>query len=117
MIPKSHIGHQWLACAAVLAVLAACTSEEHVGPGASQAKLATQQQAYANEPYQVKIVDRRKFAARYQPAVVAAPAGYSANTIVIDTRAKQLYLTGTDGKARPYGIADGVSGHAWSGSS
>ena len=115
MIPKSHIGHQWLPCAAILAVLAACTSEEHVRPGASQAELATRQQAYANEPYQVKIVDRRKFAARYQPAVVAAPAGYSANTIVIDTRAKQLYLTGTDGKARRYGIAVGVSGHAWSG--
>ncbi len=110
-----RINHRWPICAVILAILTACTSQEYAGRAFSQAELATRQQAYASEPYLVKIIDRRKFAARYQPVTVPAPAGYSANTIVVDTRAKQLFLIGRDGKARRYGIAVGVSGHAWSG--
>ena len=71
--------------------------------------------AYVSEPYPVRIVDRRKVAARYQPAVVPAPIGYAPGTIVVDTGAKQLYLVEADGKARRYGIAVGASGHSWSG--
>jgi lipoprotein-anchoring transpeptidase ErfK/SrfK len=110
-----HICRRLLPYAAILVALTACMGQENVKPGTSQAELATRQQAYANEPYQVKIIDRRKFEARYQPVVVPAPTGYPANTILVDTRAKQLYLIGTNGKATRYGIAVGASGHAWAG--
>ncbi|WP_271899715.1 L,D-transpeptidase [Candidatus Phyllobacterium onerii] len=88
-------------------LLASCTT----GGG----RLESRSVAYANEPYPIRIVDRSKFAARFRPAMVAAPAGYAAGTIVIDTKAKLLFLINADGKARRYGIAVGASGHAWSG--
>lgn len=94
----------------ILPALIACTSGS---PGASNVELHSQ--TYANEPYPVRIVDRRKFAQQFRPATVAAPAGYSAGTVLIDTKAKLLFLISADGKARRYGIAVGDSGHAWSG--
>lgn len=72
-------------------------------------------QAYAGEPYAVRLVDRSKFAARFRPAVVPAPAGYAVGTVVVDTAAKQLYLIEKGDRARRYGIAVGATGHSWSG--
>ncbi|MER8573289.1 L,D-transpeptidase [Mesorhizobium sp. M1409] len=84
-------------------------------PGLSKSELESRQRAYANEAYLVKIVDRRKFDPSLKPTIVAAPAGYSAGTVVVDTGHKFLYLVGSDGKAHRYGIAVGATGHAWSG--
>ena len=99
----------------VLAVLTSCATEGTDRSGSSQTELANPQRAYADETYEVKIIDRSKFAPSYQPAVVTAPRGYSSGTIVVDTGAKQLFLIGNGGKARRYGIAVGATGHAWAG--
>jgi lipoprotein-anchoring transpeptidase ErfK/SrfK len=71
--------------------------------------------AFASESYLIRPVNRSKFPIRFRPAIVAAPAGYSAGTIVVDTEARQLYLVVKGGKSRRYGIAVGATGHGWSG--
>lgn len=98
--------------AGCLVFLTACTST-HAPPEASS--FAMKNQAYPDEPYEVKIVNRKKFDARFQPTVVKAPEGMDAGSILIDTKQRYLYLAETDGTARRYGIAVGASGHAWSG--
>lgn len=88
-------------------------------PAPDQAVVAGERQdsaqAYATEAYAIRRVDRSKFQLRYRPAIVPAPVGYRAGTIVIDTVAKQLFLIEKGGQARRYGIAVGAAGHAWSG--
>lgn len=101
-----------LLIATVLPVLASCTTGTST---ISEAGVQIERQHYAHEPYPVRFVDRRKFAVIFRPAIVVAPAGYAPGTIVIDTDARLLYLVGTEGKARRYGIAVGASGQAWSG--
>ena len=91
-------------------VLAACTSHD-----GTKANLADQQLRYANEPFPMRIVDRKRFGAALQPAVVQAPAGYAEGTIVVDTQRRQLHLIEANGKARRYGIGVGATGRAWSG--
>lgn len=110
-------GMPWRAMllAALLPLAASCTSQGSLEPALSKAEIESRQQAYANEAYPVRIVDRRKFDPRLKPTVVAAPAGYGAGTIVVNTREKLLYLIRSDGKAYRYGIAVGKTGHAWSG--
>lgn len=98
--------------AVVLPLVASCVSQAPLG---SKAEISTRQLAYANEAYPVRIVDRSKFDARYRPTVTAAPPGYGAGTIVVNTREKLLYLVISDGTAYRYGIAVGNTGHAWSG--
>ena len=105
----------WILLAATLPVLVSCSTQALIDPGLSKNELESRQQAYASEAYPVKIVDRRKFDPSLKPNLVAAPAGYSAGTIVVDTGHKFLYLVGADGKAHRYGIAVGAAGHAWSG--
>lgn len=73
-------------------------------------------QAYANEPYDVLIVDRSKFDPRFWPAKVTAPVRRPVGSIVIDTKQRLLYFYQTADMTRRYGIAVGASGHAWSGS-
>ena len=46
---------------------------------------------------------------------VAAPAGYSAGTIVVNTPERRLYLVQSDGTALKYGIGVGRDGFQWSG--
>jgi lipoprotein-anchoring transpeptidase ErfK/SrfK len=99
-----------------VAFAASCTSHGSLESGLSKAELASRQRAYTAEAYPVKIVDRRKFDPRFRPAVVTAPAGYAAGTIVVNTRQKLLYLIRSDGKADRYGIAVGTAGYAWKGS-
>lgn len=72
------------------------------------------QAAYANEPYEVRTVDRSQFEARFLPTVVPAPPG-PVGSIIVDTRDRLLYLIEENGRARRYGIAVGKAAHAWSG--
>jgi lipoprotein-anchoring transpeptidase ErfK/SrfK len=90
--------------------LAACSTSSETGPSLEQLKLA-----YANEPYEVRIVNREKFDTRFRPTIVPAPKGMPAGSILVDTRERFLYLVEEGGKARRYGVAVGASGHAWSG--
>jgi len=90
--------------------LAACSTSSETGPSLGQLKLA-----YANEPYEVRIVNREKFDARFRPTIVPAPRGMPAGSILVDTRERFLYLVEDGGKARRYGVAVGASGHGWSG--
>ena len=116
MRPKSVISWCTLLLLAVAQLAASCTSQGSLEPALSKAEIESRQQAYANEAYPVRIVDRRKFDPRLKPTIVAAPAGYGAGTIVVNTGEKLLYLIRSDGTAYRYGIAVGKTGHAWSGS-
>lgn len=51
----------------------------------------------------------------YLPATVNVALDYSPGTIVIDTRARYLYLMLEDGKARRYGVGVGRTGFGWTG--
>jgi len=55
-----------------------------------------------------------KLAAKYLPQIVDFE-GYSPGTIVVDPRARFLYLVETPGKARRYGVGVGRAALAWSG--
>lgn len=104
-----------LLLAAVLPLMESCTSQGPLEPPLSKSEIESRQLAYAGEAYPVRIVDRRKFDPRLKPTVVAAPAGYGAGTIVVNTGEKLLYLIRSDGTAYRYGIAVGKTGYAWSG--
>ncbi len=95
----------------VLLLLAACATDD----GPSAADRAQLKLAYAGEPHEVLLVDRRKFDPRFRPTVVKAPEAAPEGSILIDTQQRYLYLFEPDGQARRYGIAVGASGHAWSG--
>lgn len=70
---------------------------------------------YADEPYELSLVDRSQFEARFLPTVVPAPPGMPVGSILVDTRDRLLYLIEENGQARRYGVAVGASAHAWSG--
>ena len=91
-------------------LLAACSTVAEPPPSREQLQMA-----YAGEAYEVRLVNRSKFDARFRPTVVPAPAGMPVGSILVDTRERLLYLVGEGGKARRYGVAVGASGHAWSG--
>ena len=55
------------------------------------------------------------FDPKYLPAVVDYGAKHKKGTIVIDSKAKHLYLVLGDGKAKRYGIGVGRDGFGWSG--
>lgn len=77
--------------------------------------LAQKRTSYGSEPFEVRIVDRSKFSARFQPSVVVPPFSEPPGTVLIDTKERLLYLFQVGGTARRYGVAVGASGHAWSG--
>ncbi|WP_448955844.1 L,D-transpeptidase [Labrys neptuniae] len=105
-----HFAVWSMACFVAFAI-AGCAST----PQLSGEALAQKQAAYAKEPFEVRIVDRSKFGARFQPAVVVPSFSEPPGTIVIDTRERLLYLFQAGGTARRYGVAVGASGYAWSG--
>ncbi|AMS44051.1 L,D-transpeptidase [Aminobacter aminovorans] len=51
----------------------------------------------------------------YLPQTVAYDGAEKAGTIIIDTTENFLYLVGTDGQARRYGVGTGKPGFEWSG--
>ena len=63
--------------------------------------------AAAPQPHQVDPV--------FLPAIVDYAGKHGAGTIVIDTRARYLYLVMAGGKARRYGVGVGRDGFGWSG--
>ncbi len=71
--------------------------------------------SYRNEPYQVYVVDRKKFDSKFLPTNVQPREQHPAGTILIDTSERFLYLYKGDGTARRYGVAVGASGYGWSG--
>ena len=71
--------------------------------------------AFRNEPFPVRLVNRKRFDAAYRPVEVPNTTGEPAGTIVIDTASKHLYLVGSKDKAMRYGIAVGTAGYAWKG--
>ncbi len=54
-------------------------------------------------------------AAKWRPQSVAYNGGFKRGTIVIDTRARFLYLVEGKGRARRYGVGVGREALAWSG--
>ena len=88
-------------------------SSAGLAPGEDE--LAQMRLAYADEPYDVRLVDRSRFEARFEPAVVPSPFAALPGTIIIVPDEKFLYLIEPNGVARRYGVAVGASGHAWAG--
>ncbi|WP_099865357.1 L,D-transpeptidase [Pararhizobium haloflavum] len=52
----------------------------------------------------------------FLPQQVAYSGGHAPGTVVIDTSRRFLYLVGSDGQARRYGVGVGKEGFGWSGS-
>lgn len=96
-----------------LSYLAACAPQDKLGR--TQAELELLRTGYAQEPYKVHLVDRKKFNRRFWPATVPAPVAADPGTILIDTKERSLYLIQPGGMARRYGVAVGASGYSWSG--
>lgn len=53
--------------------------------------------------------------AEFLPQEVAYRGGEGPGTVIIDTKARLLYLVESDGKARRYGVGVGRPGFAWAG--
>jgi lipoprotein-anchoring transpeptidase ErfK/SrfK len=85
------------------------------GHAQSGAKSEGQRTQYAGEAYPVRTVNRARFDPAFRPAIVSAPPGYPSGTLLVDTAKRQIFLIGSDGKARRYGVAVSASGHSWSG--
>lgn len=100
---------------------------QSVQPQARQALPRTQQRSVQRQkprPAQVENVALRAPEKRsvrpqmnpiYLPQQVAYDGGEAAGTIIIDTTENFLYLVGTDGQARRYGVGTGKPGFEWSG--
>lgn len=72
-------------------------------------------QAFANEPFPVRLVNPGRFSPAFRPTRVANTTGLEPGAILIDTAARQLYLVESDRSAMRYGIAVGAAGNAWKG--
>lgn len=100
-------------------LLAACITAILAGCSTSGKELAGQPSidptTFADEPYPVRLVNRKKFDKRFVPTVVANATGEKSGTIVVDTANNYLYLIESGNTARRYGVAVGASGHAWKG--
>lgn len=101
---------QGLVLLGLIPLLAACASGH--GPRPSYSELRA---AYADEPHEVRLVDRSRFEEHFQPRLVSAPHGAAPGSILIYTRERALYFINHDGTAHRYGIAVGAPAHAWSG--
>lgn len=101
-----------LRCVVPLGLLAFVAGAAGGAPLPNPEKLQT---AYADEPYEIELVDRSQFAARFLPTVVPAPPGMPVGSIIVDTRDRLLYFIEKNGRARRYGIAVGTEAHTWSG--
>lgn len=91
-----------------VAVLVGCTTNATDGAFVAA-------NAYASEPFPVRLINRSKFDKRFVPTDVANTTGEPAGTIVIDTANNFLYWIETPQTARRYGIAVGAAGQDWHG--
>lgn len=85
--------------------LAGCVTESREAPGKS----------YAGEPYPVRLVNRDKFDARFQPVTLSNETGQPPGTIIVDTSEKLLTYVESPTRVRRYGVAVGKAGYAWKG--
>lgn len=67
------------------------------------------------EPFPVRYVRPDQIPPAYRRQLVPYPYRQDAGSIVVDTRARVLYLVREDGQALRYGIGVGRDGFAWSG--
>lgn len=70
---------------------------------------------FANEPHRVRVVDRSKYDEAFVPVTLANTIGLAEGSILIDTKARQLYFAMPGGQLRRYGVAVGKAGAAWHG--
>lgn len=92
--------------------LAAC---QETTQQATAARAAPAGRDYSGEPFPVRLVNRDRFDAIFRPTVVADTSGEAPGTIIIDTRARHLYLVRDNRQALRFGIAVGEAGRAWHG--
>lgn len=67
------------------------------------------------EPFRISTSDVRKVPRKFRRSEVRYFGDEPAGTIIVDTRAKYLYLVQDDGRAIRYGIGVGRQGFSWSG--
>lgn len=106
------------ACASSMSLLASCVSSSGVNTNSAASDDGVPFNTlrdYANEPHDVRVINRSRFDRAFAPVIVRSPYAEAAGTIVIDTATRQLYLIEPQGQARRYGIAVGDAGYAWSG--
>lgn len=96
-------------------ILSSCTTADQSSRAELAQKTEQAKLAYRNEPYEVFLVDRKKFDSRFSPVDIKPAEQHPAGTILIDTSQKFLYLYNANGTARRYGVAVGASGYGWSG--
>lgn len=113
--PLEHLMTCPLARRAVLVaagglVLAACQETPRPGTGAYAPA-----RDFSGEPFPVRLVNRDRFDPVFRPTVVPDASGEPPGTIVVDTRARHLYLVRDDRQALRFGIAVGEAGRAWRG--
>jgi lipoprotein-anchoring transpeptidase ErfK/SrfK len=78
-------------------------------PAKARAMLAAPPRAVA------KAAPKRSVDPAFLPAMVNDPTGEAPGTIVVDTKARYLYLVLADGKAQRYGVGVGREGFGWTG--
>lgn len=84
----------------------ATTDDRSEGPSSRQ---------FADEPFPVRLVDRRRFDPEFLPTKVANTTGEEPGTIVVNTTDRHLYWVESRDEAMRYGIAVGTAGRAWKG--
>jgi lipoprotein-anchoring transpeptidase ErfK/SrfK len=67
---------------------------------------------YADEPHSVSVVDRSRYAAAFRPTTLANTMGLVPGSILVDTKARQLYFAIDAARVRRYGVAVGKHGMA-----
>lgn len=105
-----------LAAASGLA-LAGCTntSIQKVRPVLAEPLYLTASPADADNPLDAQLIGDQLPPEKYRRAEVDYPTAEAAGTIVIDTKAKYLYLVEDGGKATRYGVGVGREGFGWKG--
>lgn len=92
-------------------VLGGCTTTAQTGLKED----VTSEDQYTAEPFQVRPVDRSRYAAEFRPKRIAKATGENPGTIIVDTRRRQLFLVEDAHTVMRYGVAVGASGHSWKG--
>lgn len=95
--------------------VAACAPEPQAALEPSEPQMFSTLRDFSGEPHDVRLINRKRFAAEFQPAIVKSPYEERPGTIVVNTATRQLFLIEAEGQARRYGIAVGDAGYAWSG--
>lgn len=97
--------------AGLVCLVAGCTGRDLVRQG--QGPIVVD--PYVDEAFPIRRVDRSKYAPEYRPQRVAKVTGEDSGTVIVDTRARQLFLVQDSQTALRYGVAVGAAGHSWKG--